>query len=165
MVEIAHGTLQVGDQIQMCNKRLYSGANKPRSYKMRAYFTHIVTEQDIKSKILTINFSAQLSRILRYASTTDYNTPILIDDSNGNQAILPDGTNNISKYAMTKVFKYYPTVLRIRREQTNKQVIYSNNVQLHPNYVRYAGEYTSPADPDNPLSTTSKPYGGLLSFS
>ena len=166
MVEIAHGTLQVGDQIQMCNKRLYSGANKPRNYKMRAYFSHIVTEQDIKSKILTINFSAKLSHILRYASATDYTQPILRDPGNGNQAILPDGTNNISRYAVTTAFKYYPTYLRIRREQ-NKQVTYSNNVQLHPNYVRYSGEYTPPygANPKNPSDTTPKPYGGWLSFS
>lgn len=168
-IEVIDGSLQVGDQIQMCNKRLYSGKKQKRSYKMRAYFSHTITAQDLNSKIVTVNFTATLSKILRYASSTNYDTPIAKDKTKPAITRDQDGNvidNNIAYYALSQAFKYYPTCLRIRREQ-NKQVRYSNSVQLHPNYVRYIGEYTPPVntDPANSFDTTPRKYGGWLSFS
>ena len=112
------GVLRIGDKIQLCNKRLSSG-DRPREYRMRPFFTHTVTAQDISNRILSISIkNLNLRDALRY--------PTVRYDAN---------MTNKKHYPRC----YYPVYLRVQRtsDKEGHDPYYSNYIQLHPQYTNY----------------------------
>lgn len=55
-VEITSGSLQVGDQLQICNKELYTYKGKAQKrYKLRRFAEYVVTEDDLNKKHLYLS--------------------------------------------------------------------------------------------------------------
>lgn len=109
--ELIGKNILAGDVIELCVKRLQSGTEISRRYRLRPVFKYTLSQQDITSRILEIPFACRLDKLLRYAKCP----------------------NNDGVYYPRQ---YYPLHLRIKRsDEYGHQAYYSLPIQLHPHYT------------------------------
>ena len=71
-VEIVSGTLQVGDELQLCMRKMFCSTAKdiPPYYKLKRFFKYVITEDDLDKKFIQLKFFGKNKMLLRSASST-----------------------------------------------------------------------------------------------
>lgn len=106
-VEVIGGELQVGDELQMCSRRLYTyrqGAIK--KYKMRAYYAHEITAEDLENRYITFSIGEA-----------------------GNEGCVQD----MLRGGLSPCSKHYPQYIRIRRphpDNPENNALFSNAIEF-----------------------------------
>lgn len=71
-VEVIGGELQVGDELQLCSRRLYTymndtGDGRIKRYKLRQFVKYIITEEDLTKRyiLISVAYNGEIKELLR----------------------------------------------------------------------------------------------------